>query len=212
MSTGLTFLCQRQCPHHHVPLFYCIHCVLHTASTSLTFFVSKTRSLPPYMTIPLRTVSTVYCIYCIHWFNHYAPKTMFPPPYTAIPLHTASTASTSLSFLHQRQFPYHHIPLFHCVLCPQLTASTVYCIHCILHPLRTVSTGYCVHCIHCMPYMAYVGNLFAVTKCPPHPLTLLITHETITNQKLVISNQYLMSPPPTKKVLKTYTFLAAWPI
>ena len=29
---------------------------------------------------------------------------------------------------------------------------------------------------------------------------LLVTNETITNQKLVISNQYLMSPPPTKKV------------
>ena len=41
---------------------------------------------------------------------------------------------------------------------------------------------------------------------------LLITHETIVNQKLVISNQYLMSPPPTKKVQKTYTFFAAWPI
>ena len=61
-------------------------------------------------------------------------------------------------------------------------------------------------------YMAYVGNLFARTKCPCHPPMLLVTNETITNQKLVISNQYLMSPPPTKKVPKTYTFLSAWPI
>ena len=35
---------------------------------------------------------------------------------------------------------------------------------------------------------------------------LLVTNETITNQKLVISNQYLMSPPPTKKVPKINTF------
>ena len=61
-----------------------------------------------------------------------------------------------------------------------------------------------------MPYMAFIGNLFALTKCPPQPPTLLVTHETIMNQKLVISNQYLMSPPPTKKVPKSYTFLAAW--
>ena len=27
-STGLTFLYQRQCPHQHIPLFYCVHCVL----------------------------------------------------------------------------------------------------------------------------------------------------------------------------------------
>ena len=35
---------------------------------------------------------------------------------------------------------------------------------------------------------------------------LLITNETIMFQKLVISNQYLMSPPPTKKVPKTDSF------
>ena len=28
VSTGLTFLPQRQCPHHHIPLFQCVHCVL----------------------------------------------------------------------------------------------------------------------------------------------------------------------------------------
>ena len=43
-----------------------------------------------------------------------------------------------------------------------------------------------------MPYMAYIGNLFALTKCLRHPPTLLVTHETIMNQKLLISNQYLM--------------------
>ena len=41
---------------------------------------------------------------------------------------------------------------------------------------------------------------------------LLVTNETIMNQKLVISNQYLMSPPPTKKVPKTDSFYTAWPI
>ena len=35
---------------------------------------------------------------------------------------------------------------------------------------------------------------------------LLVTNETITNQKLVISNQYLMSPPPTQKVPKIHPF------
>ena len=29
VSTGLTFLYQRQCPSHHIPLLHCIHCVLH---------------------------------------------------------------------------------------------------------------------------------------------------------------------------------------
>ena len=35
---------------------------------------------------------------------------------------------------------------------------------------------------------------------------LLVTNETIMNQKLVISNQYLMSPPSTKKVPKSESF------
>ena len=115
----VTFLHQRQCPHHHIPLFHCIH-----------------------------------HIHCIHWFDLFAPKTMFPPSYSTIPLcplhplvwpfctkdnvpstichystmSTISTASTGLTFLHERQCPHHHIPLFHCVNCI-----------------------YCVHCIHCVP-------------------------------------------------------------
>ena len=35
---------------------------------------------------------------------------------------------------------------------------------------------------------------------------LLVTNETITNQKLVISNQYLISPPATKKSAKKLQF------
>ena len=42
--------------------------------------------------------------HCIHSFDIFAPKTMSPPPYTAITtLPTASTATTGLSFLHERR-------------------------------------------------------------------------------------------------------------
>ena len=105
---GVDAVTQRTMSHHHISLFHSIHCILHTASTGLTFFVSKTMSPPPYTIILLS------------------------------PLHTASTVSTSLNFLYQRQCPHHHITLFHCVLHPLHTASTVYCIHCIhcvLYPL-----------------------------------------------------------------------------
>ena len=207
---------------YHNSTVYCIHCV-HCVLCPLCdcvhwihwvdLFVPKTMFPPPYTTIPLCTASTAYCIHCVHWFDLFAPKTMSPPPYITIPLCplcTASTEFTGLTFLHQRQCPHNHIPLFHCV-------------HCVLRPLHPLVWPFCtkdnvpttiyhystVYCVHCMPYMAYVGNLFALTKCPPHPPMLLVTHETITNQKLVISNQCLISPPPTKKVPKTYT---AWPI
>ena len=172
--TGLTFLHQRQCLHHHIPLFHGIHCILLTVYCIHWFdlFVSRTMSPPPYTTIllcPLHTASTVStglnflyqrqwspppynhystvycihyihcvhcvlcplcdCIYWIHWFDLFVSKIMCQPPYTTIPLHplcTASTASTGLTFLHQRQCP-HHIRLFHCI-------------HCILCPLHTAST------------------------------------------------------------------------
>ena len=197
-STSLTFLHQRQCPHHHIPLFHCIlhplvwpFCIKDNVSTTIyhystastvycipcvhwfELFVSKTMSPPPYNTIPLRTVSTAYCIHCvlcplcdcihwINWFDLFAPKTMSPSPYTTIPLHPLCTASTGLTFLHQRQCPYHHIPLFNCILHPHH-----HCIHCVLWfdlfapktmslpyttillcPLHPVSTAYCVHCVH----------------------------------------------------------------
>ena len=57
-----------------------------------------------------------------------------------------------------------------------------------------------------MPYMGYVGNLFALTKCPPHPSTLLVTHETIKNQKLVISNQYRLPLHQPEKCQKLTLF------
>ena len=76
----------------------------------------------------------------MHWMQYTADT----PPYTTIPLHplcqlhTASTASTGLTFLHQRQCLYHHTPSFnsiHCVHCVS-TVSTVYCIYCVLCPLH----------------------------------------------------------------------------
>ena len=195
VSSGLTFLHQRQCPHHHIPLFHCILHLLCTASTGLTFL--HQRQCPYHHILLFHCVlhPLCDCIHCIHWFNLFVPKTMSPPPYTILhsvcTVSTVSTVSSGSTFLHQRQCPHHHILLFHC----------------ILHPLHIAPTAYCIHCIHCMPYMAYVGNLFALTKYPPHPPMLLVIHETIMNQKLVISNQYLISPLSTKKVPKTYTFL-----
>ena len=70
------------------------------------------------------TVFTAYCIHCVHWFDLFAPKTMSLPPYTTIPLCTVSTTSTALTFLYQRQWAHHHIPLFHCILHPLYTVST----------------------------------------------------------------------------------------
>ena len=130
-------------------------------------------SPPPYTTIllcPLHTVSTVYCIHCIHcemrplcgcihlihWFDLFAPKTMSPPPYTTIPLQTASTAPSCLTFLHERQCPHHHIPLFYCILHTPFTASSgltflyqrqcphhhiplFYWVHCVLRPHHRVT-------------------------------------------------------------------------
>ena len=132
-STGLTFLHQRQCPHHHIPLFHCILCPLHTASTGLTFLYQRQ--------CPSHHIPLFHCIHCVTasitstGLTILHQRTMSPPPYTTIPLHTvsppphitialcsASTASTGLTFLHQKQCP-HHIPLFQCI-------------HCILHPLR----------------------------------------------------------------------------
>ena len=237
VSSGLTFLYQRQCPHHHIPLFYCVHCILHplrqlctvstvwlhplnplvwpfcirdnvlttiyhysTASTAYCIhwfnLFAKKNNVPTtiyhYSTVycilhPLRplvwplcikdnvpttiyhysTVSTAYCILCvlcplcdcihwIHWLDLFAPKTMSPPPYITIPLYLLHTASTGLTFLHQRTRslpPYTTILLrtAYCVLwfdlfvsktmspppyttillCPLCTVSTVW-----LHPLN----------------------------------------------------------------------------
>ena len=74
VSTGLAFLYQRQCPHHHIPLFQCIHCILHplfTASTGLTFLHQRQC---PHHHIPL-----FHCVHCI-----------------LCPLRTASTPSSHL--------------------------------------------------------------------------------------------------------------------
>ena len=83
---------QRQCSHHHIPLFYCVH----------WFDLFCTKDNVPTTIYHYSTASTAYCIHSV--------------------LHLLCTASTSLFFLHQGQCLHHHIPLFHCV-------------HCILHPL-----------------------------------------------------------------------------
>ena len=96
---------------------------------------------------------------------------MSQPPYTTIPLHplcTAFTVSTGLTFLHQRQCPHHHIPLFHCILHTASTSLTFLhqrqCPHhhillfcCILHPLRTASTSL---------------TFLYQRQCPHHHITL----------------------------------------
>ena len=109
-STGLTILHQRQCPHHHIPLF---HCILRPLVWS---FCTK-DNVP---TI-IYHYSTAYCIHCILWFDLFAPKTMSLPPYTTSTVYCVpsssltfytkdnvptiiyhyATVSTSLTFLHQ---------------------------------------------------------------------------------------------------------------
>ena len=98
-SIGLTFLHQRHCPHHHIPL---IHYVLHIHWFDI--FAPKTMSPLPYTTIslcllhplcplhplhPLSTVSTastvssayfVHCIQCMGRVDLFALKVMSPPP------------------------------------------------------------------------------------------------------------------------------------
>ena len=59
-STGLTFLYQRQCP-----LFYCIHCVLCTASTVSTGLTFLYQRQCPHHHIPL-----FHCINCVLHLLH----------------------------------------------------------------------------------------------------------------------------------------------
>ena len=99
-STGLTFLHQRQCPHHHIPLFHCIHCILHplcTASTASTGLTILHQRQCPHHHIPI--------FRCIHWFDLFVSKTMSLLPYTTIPLRSTAYC-------------------VHCILCPLHTAST----------------------------------------------------------------------------------------
>ena len=229
-STGLTFLHQRQCPHHHIPLFHCVlcplhqlvwpfctkdngphhhiplfHCVLcplhplvwhfctkdnvptttyHYSTASCVHCINWFDLFAPKTMVPhtIYHYSTAYCVHCIHWFDIFAPKTMSPPPYTTIPLCTASTASTGLTFLHQRQCPHHHIPLFHCILRLLHTASTastcltflhqsqcphyhIPLFHCVLRPLCPLHTASTAYCIHCVLHALHTAS----TVCPTWP-------------------------------------------
>ena len=100
------------CPQHHRPLFHCIHCIY--------WFDLLHQRQCSHHHIPL--------FHCVHWFDLFAPKDNVPTTICCYSTaYTASTASTGLTFLHQRQCPHQHIPLFHCircVLCPLRTAST----------------------------------------------------------------------------------------
>ena len=116
--------------------------------------------------------------YRVHWFDLFVSKTMSLPPYTTIPLHPLCTVSTGLTFLHQRQCPHHHIPLFHCVLHPLHTASTgltfwyqrqcphhhITLFHCVLHTVSTASTVYCVHSV-CGPESTFEHHIRWSSGC-----------------------------------------------
>ena len=217
-SSGWTFLHQRQCPHYHIPLFHCIHCILNPLvwpfcmkdnvpttiyhySTVSTVYCVLSPLVWPFWTkeqCPHHHIPLFYCVhctlrtaYCIHWFDLLVPKTMSPPPYTTIPLHPLHTVSTGLTFLPQRQCPHHHIPLFHCI-------------HCILHPLvwpfcpkdnvlttiyhySTASTAYCIHCF----------DLFAPkTMSPPPYITIPLCPLHNASTGLTFLHQRTMSSPP----------------
>ena len=58
-SSGLTFLYQRQCPSHDIPLFHCIHCVLHPLHPLVWPFLQQRQC--PHHHIPL-----FHCILCLH--------------------------------------------------------------------------------------------------------------------------------------------------
>ena len=88
---GLTFLHQRQCPHHHIQLFNCIH--------SFDLFVPKTMSSPTYTTIPPHPPHPLVRPFC----------TKDNVPTTIYHYSTPSTTSTaSIAFTAY---------CIHCVLC-----------------------------------------------------------------------------------------------
>ena len=135
-SSGLTFLHQRQCPHHHIPLFYCVHCVMHTASAGLTFL---------------------------------SQRTMYPPPCTTILLRTASTMSSGLTFLYQRQCPHHHIPLFYCAHCVLHTASTGFT---FLHQKTMYPPPYTTILLHTASTASSHLTFLYQRQCPHHHIPL----------------------------------------
>ena len=138
------------------PTAYCIpHCMGYDlfALSSLTFL--HLHSVP------------------IHWFDLVAPKRMSPPPYTTIPLRTASSG---LTFLHQRQCPHHHILLFHCILCTAYTGLTFLHQH-LLCALRDHCVGCWLFCTntYCIlhtslhgvwPFCTFIINLLHLQSVP----------------------------------------------
>ena len=119
-STGLTFLHQRQCPHHHIPVadlgghtqhtpppqskIFLISCSFSENLTKSYVGAPQRVGAPPTGnpgSAPVYHYSTASTAYCIDWFDLFAPKTMSPPPYTTIPLrllHIVSTAHCGHTF------------------------------------------------------------------------------------------------------------------
>ena len=119
---------------------------------------------------------------------------MSPPPYITIPLCPLHTASTGLTFLHQRTMvPPHHIPppyttnplhtvstassgltFLHKRQCPHnhipLTA-TAYCIHCVLHPLHPWFDLFLSKTMSPPPYTT-------ILLCPLHTASTALTAST----------------------------------
>ena len=122
----------------HCPLCDCIHWIH-------WFDLFAPKNNVPTTIYHYSTVSTAHYI---HWFDLFAPKTMSPPPYTTMPL---CTASSGLTFLHQRQCPQHNIPLCHCVLhtLVWLFCTNTYCVHCVTTAWGVdffCTNTYCVLC------------------------------------------------------------------
>ena len=200
VSTDLTFLDQRICPHHHIPLFHCIHCIHHIPWFDL--FAPKTMSPPPYTTIPLHPLHPLstgltffhqrqcshhhippfHCVHCIYWFDLFAPKTMSPPPNATIPLHPPPLHPMVWPFCTKDECFHYHIPLYHCIqrihcfdLFTPKTMSPILHTTNPLHPMcppHTVSTAYCIHCVRWF-------DIFGPKIMSPPPYTTIPLHPLV---------------------------------
>ena len=158
-----SFLYQRQCPHHHIPLFYCIQCIL-------------------CLLHPLCIVSTVWLhpLHPLVW--PFCPKDNVPTPiYHYSTAYCVLTVSSDLTFLYQRRCPttiYHYSTAS--------SAYCVYCIHCVLCPLCD-----CIHWIHWFDLFAsktmfpvpYTTILLCTVYCVLHTLSTASSDLTFLYQR-----------------------------
>ena len=122
---------------------------------------------------------------------------------------TPSTVSTGLTFLHQNQCLYYHIPLFHSVY----SVHCIHCIHCILCPLLTASadlifcglktmTHHHIPLFHCIHWF----DLFAQkTMSPNHILLFHCIHS------FDLSVPRTMFPPPYTTIPQHQLDPSVWP-